>query len=60
MSPVHQAEHIRSPRHYFRKVDYLGGIDRPSRPPLMMSIELTAQEPRDLIAFMELLSGAYE
>jgi hypothetical protein len=60
MSPVHQAEHIRSPRPLLSQGRLLGGIDRPSRPPLMMSIELTAQEPRDLIASMELLSGAYE
>ena len=32
-----------------------GGIDRPSRSPLMMPIELTDQERQDLIAFMETL-----
>jgi cytochrome c peroxidase len=35
-----------------------GGIDRPSRSPLMMPIELNEQERGDLIAFMESLSGA--
>src|SRR5215218_6232546 len=34
-----------------------GGIDRPSRSPLMMPIELTDQERSDLIAFMETLTG---
>ena len=33
-----------------------GGIDRPSRSPLMMPIELTDQERLDLIAFMETLT----
>jgi cytochrome c peroxidase len=37
-----------------------GGIDRPSRSPLMMPIELTDQERLDLIAFMETLTGATE
>jgi cytochrome c peroxidase len=40
-------------RHYEK-----GGIDRPSRSPLMMPIELTDQERLDLIAFMETLTGA--
>ena len=35
-----------------------GGIDRPSRSPLMMPIELTDQERQDLIAFMETLTEA--
>ena len=35
-----------------------GGIDRPSRSPLMMPIELSEMERRDLIAFMETLTGA--
>jgi cytochrome c peroxidase len=35
-----------------------GGIDRPSRSPLMMSIEVTEQERLELIAFMETLTGA--
>jgi len=35
-----------------------GGIDRPSRSPLMMPIELTDQERQDLIAFMETLTDA--
>jgi cytochrome c peroxidase len=39
-------------RHYER-----GGIDRPSRSPLMQPIILTDQERRDLIAFMETLNG---
>lgn len=34
-----------------------GGIDRPSRSPLLQPIELTEQERRDLIAFMESLTG---
>lgn len=34
-----------------------GGIDRPSRSPLMMPIALTDQERGDLVAFMETLSG---
>jgi cytochrome c peroxidase len=37
-----------------------GGIDRPSRSPLMQPIELTDEERRDLIAFMESLTGAGE
>ena len=39
-------------RHYER-----GGIDRPSRSPLMTAIQLSDQERRDLVAFMETLSG---
>jgi cytochrome c peroxidase len=35
-----------------------GGIDRPSRSPLMQPIQLTDQERLDLIAFMETLSGS--
>ena len=38
-------------RHYEK-----GGIDRPSRSPLMMAIQLTDQERNDLIAFMETLT----
>ena len=37
-----------------------GGIDRPSRSPLMKPITLTDQERRDLIAFMETLTGVPE
>ena len=37
-----------------------GGLDRPSRSPLMKSIQLTDQERRDLIAFMETLTGMPE
>jgi cytochrome c peroxidase len=37
-----------------------GGIDRPSRSPLMMPIELDDQDRSDLIAFMESLTGAAE
>jgi cytochrome c peroxidase len=33
-----------------------GGIDRPSRSPLMMPIDLTDQERHDLVAFMEILT----
>ena len=35
-----------------------GGIDRPSRSPLMQPIQLTDQERQDIIAFMETLSGS--
>jgi len=34
-----------------------GGIDRPSRSPLMMPIELADQERDDLVAFMDTLTG---
>jgi cytochrome c peroxidase len=37
-----------------------GGIDRPSRSPLMQPIELTEQQRLDLVAFMETLTGAPE
>jgi cytochrome c peroxidase len=37
-----------------------GGIDRPSRSPMLMPIELTDQERSDLIAFLESLTGAEE
>jgi cytochrome c peroxidase len=40
-------------RHYEK-----GGIERASRSPMMMAIELTDQERLDLIAFMEALTGA--
>lgn len=40
-------------RHYEK-----GGIDRPSRSPLMQPIKLTDQERQDLIAFMETLTGS--
>jgi cytochrome c peroxidase len=42
-------------RHYER-----GGVDRPSRSPLMMPLSLTDQERRDLVAFLQALSGAPE
>jgi cytochrome c peroxidase len=42
-------------RHYEK-----GGIDRPSRSPMMMAIALTDEERRDLVAFMETLAGANE
>jgi len=35
-----------------------GGIDRPSRSPLMQTIQLTDQERQDLVAFMGTLSGS--
>jgi cytochrome c peroxidase len=41
-----------SVRHYEK-----GGIDRPSRSPLMLPLELTEQERLDLVAFMESLTG---
>ena len=37
-----------------------GGIDRPSRSPLMMPLQLTEQERLDLVSFMESLTGAPE
>jgi cytochrome c peroxidase len=37
-----------------------GGIDRPSRSPMMMPIELSADERADLVAFLETLSGEGE
>jgi len=37
-----------------------GGLDRPSRSPLMKPIQLTDQDRRDLIAFMETLTGMPE
>jgi cytochrome c peroxidase len=37
-----------------------GGIDRPSRSPLIKPLALSDQERRDLIAFMETLSGIPE
>jgi cytochrome c peroxidase len=42
-------------RHYEK-----GGIDRPSRSPLLLPIRLTDQERLDLVAFMEQLTGAAE
>jgi cytochrome c peroxidase len=39
-------------RHYER-----GGIDRPSRSPLMMALSLSDQDRQDLIAFMQTLTG---
>ena len=39
-------------RHYEK-----GGIDRPSRSPLMMPIRLSEQDRLDLVAFMQTLSG---
>jgi cytochrome c peroxidase len=42
-------------RHYEK-----GGIDRPSRSPLIRSIALTDQERSDLVAFMETLTGEGE
>ncbi|HEY5965578.1 MAG TPA: cytochrome c peroxidase [Xanthobacteraceae bacterium] len=42
-------------RHYEK-----GGIDRPSRSPLMMPISLTDQERDDLVAFMQTLSEMKE
>ena len=37
-----------------------GGIDRPSRSPLMKPIPLTEQERLDLVAFMQTLTGMPE
>jgi len=39
-------------KHYER-----GGIDRPSRSPMMLPVKLTDQERLDLVAFMETLTG---
>jgi cytochrome c peroxidase len=35
-----------------------GGIDRPSRSPLLLPLQLTEEERHDLVAFMESLTGA--
>jgi cytochrome c peroxidase len=40
-------------RHYEK-----GGIDRPSRSPLMLPLQLTEEERLDLVAFMESLTGS--
>ena len=37
-----------------------GGIDRPSRSPMMMPLELSDQERQDLVAFMLTLTGSPE
>jgi cytochrome c peroxidase len=37
-----------------------GGIDRPSRSPLLQPIELTEQQRLDLVAFMQTLTGTPE
>jgi cytochrome c peroxidase len=42
-------------RHYEK-----GGIDRPSRSPMLQPIALSDQERRDLVAFLETLTGAPE
>jgi cytochrome c peroxidase len=42
-------------RHYEKR-----GIDRPSRSPLMETIELSEQERRDLVAFLQTLTGLRE
>ena len=42
-------------RHYEK-----GGIDRPSRSPMLVPIQLTEQERLDLVAFMEALTGKGE
>jgi cytochrome c peroxidase len=39
-------------RHYEK-----GGIERPSRSPLLLPLQLSEQERLDLVAFMESLSG---
>jgi cytochrome c peroxidase len=39
-------------RHYEK-----GGIDRPSRSPMLLPIQLTDQERLDIVAFMETLTG---
>ena len=42
-------------RHYEK-----GGVDRPSRSPMLVPIQLTEQERIDLVAFMETLTGKDE
>jgi cytochrome c peroxidase len=37
-----------------------GGIDRPSRSPAMMKLDLTEQDRHDLVAFMQTLTGMPE
>jgi cytochrome c peroxidase len=39
-------------RHYEK-----GGIERPSRSPMMLAIQLTDEQRLDLVAFMETLTG---
>jgi cytochrome c peroxidase len=39
-------------RHYER-----GGIERPSRSPMMLAIQLSDQERADLVSFLETLTG---
>jgi cytochrome c peroxidase len=48
-------DHYQVIKHYEK-----GGIDRPSRSPLIKPIALSDQERRDLIAFMEILTGLRE
>jgi cytochrome c peroxidase len=42
-------------RHYEK-----GGIDRPSRSPMLMAIKLSDAERGDLVAFLQTLTGAPE
>jgi cytochrome c peroxidase len=42
-------------RHYEK-----GGVDRPSRSPMLVPIQLTDAERLDLVAFMETLTGKGE
>jgi cytochrome c peroxidase len=46
--------------HDVMKLYEKGGIDRPSRSPLMVPIQLTDQDRSDLVAFLESLTGAAE
>ena len=58
-SALHAQRLVRRPlwsvKHYEK-----GGIDRPSRSPLLVPIGLSEQERLDLVAFMETLSGSPE
>jgi cytochrome c peroxidase len=38
----------------------IGGIDRPSRSPMMTPLQLTEQDRLDLVAFMQTLTGIAE
>jgi cytochrome c peroxidase len=55
MHNASSADLYQSIKHYEK-----GGIDRPSRSPLLVPIELSEQERLDLVAFMETLTGTPE
>jgi cytochrome c peroxidase len=55
MHNASSADLYQSVKHYEK-----GGIDRPSRSPLLQPIQLSEQQRLDLVAFMETLTGAPE